>query len=194
MGIEDQPRADAGTDRPGDPAGRREAVDPSRRSLLTAGSALLMTGGLVGGYGTFLAMAGRYLFPSDRNKAWVFVSDQHGIAPGASKAFVSPTGVQVTVTRRADASPNEPPKAEDFLALSSICPHLGCRVHWEPHNERFFCPCHNGVFDPDGKAVSGPPAAAGQNLAQYPLRIENGSLFIEMPLTSVGERRGSATG
>ena len=92
MGIEDQPRAGAGTDRPGDPAGRRQAVDPSRRSLLTAGSALLMTGGLVGGYGTFLAMAGRYLFPGDRNKAWVFVSDPHGIAPGASKAFVSPTG------------------------------------------------------------------------------------------------------
>lgn len=77
-------------------------VDQRRRSLLAAGSTLLMAGGLAGGYGTFFAMAGRYLFPSDRNKAWMFVSDLNGIAPGASRPFVSPTGVPVTVTRRAD--------------------------------------------------------------------------------------------
>ncbi len=164
-------------------------VDQRRRSLLAAGSTLLMAGGLAGGYGTFFAMAGRYLFPSDRNKAWMFVSDLNGIAPGASRPFVSPTGVPVTVTRRADSAVNQPPSVEDFLALSSVCPHLGCRVHWEPHHDRFFCPCHNGVFDPAGTATGGPPASAGQNLPQYPLRIVGQALYIEMPRTSVGEDR-----
>jgi len=61
-----------------------------------------------------------------------------------------------------------------------VCPHLGCQVHWEPQNDRFFCPCHNGVFSPDGVATAGPPAEAGQSLLEYPLKVEGNLLFIEV--------------
>jgi Rieske Fe-S protein len=54
-------------------------------------------------------------------------------------------------------------------------------VHWEPGDDRFFCSCHNGVFDPQGKATSGPPAVEEQDLARYELKIENGLLFIKVP-------------
>ncbi len=74
---------------------------------------------------------------------------------------------------------------EDFFALSSVCPHLGCRVHWEKHYDRFFCPCHNGAFGPSGKAISGPPADDKQNLPHYPLKIVSGSLYIEMSYRTV---------
>ncbi len=67
------------------------------------------------------------------------------------------------------------------MALSSTCPHLGCKVHWEAPENRFFCPCHNGAFDPSGRAIAGPPAEAGQSLGRYPLRIEGGLLYIEVP-------------
>lgn len=155
-----------------------------------------MATGLAAGYGTFFAMAGRYFFPSGSNKAWMFVSDVDGIAPGASLPFESPTGVRVSITRRAESeqgaggekgaeSEQEGPSAQSFLALSSVCPHLGCRVHWEAHNDRFFCPCHNGVFDPSGKATGGPPAADGQDLPRYPLKVVNGALYIEMPYRGV---------
>ena len=40
--------------------------------------------------------------------------------------------------------------------LSSVCPHLGCAVGWQPQNDRFFCPCHNSVYTPTGALVSGP--------------------------------------
>lgn len=143
-----------------------------------------MAAGLAAGYGTFFAMAGRYFFPSGSNKAWMFVSDLGGIAPGASLAFESPTGVRVSITRRSEVEA-ETPSEESFLALSSICPHLGCRVHWEAHNERFFCPCHNGVFDSNGKATGGPPAADGQDLPRYPLKVVDGALYIEMPYRAV---------
>jgi cytochrome b6-f complex iron-sulfur subunit len=73
------------------------------------------------------------------------------------------------------------PKVVDFTALSSICPHLGCRVHWEPENKRFFCPYHNGVFDPSGRATEGPPKVDGQDLARYELDIRNDLLFIQIP-------------
>jgi Rieske Fe-S protein len=55
-------------------------------------------------------------------------------------------------------------------------------VHWEAQNDRFFCPCHNGAFDRQGNATAGPPAAAGQALLRFPLRLENGLLFIEVPI------------
>ena len=54
-------------------------------------------------------------------------------------------------------------------------------MHWEGHNDRFFCPCHNGVFDPEGNAVEGPPAEADQNLPRYALEARDGMLFIELP-------------
>lgn len=144
-----------------------------------------MAGGLTLGYGMFVAMAGQYLFPSGENKAWMFVADLAGFPPGGSLAFESPGGVKAVITRKAEAKEAEP-SVEDFLALSSVCPHLGCRVHWELAKNRFFCPCHNGEFDPAGNATGGPPAQANQKLARYPLKIEHGMLLIEMPLETLG--------
>lgn len=172
-------------DKPTDskPADDRDAAVDRRTAVSVAASAA-MAGGLVAGYGTLFVMAGRYFLPTSENKGWLFVSDAEGIRPGESVPFESPLGVRVTITRRADSTEGTPTE-ESFLALSSICPHLGCRVHWEAHNDRFFCPCHNGVFDPDGKAVSGPPAADGQDLPRYPLMVADGSLYIEMPVQGV---------
>ena len=84
--------------------------------------------------------------------------------------------------------------AEDFVALSSTCPHLGCQVRWESQNNRFFCPCHNGVFDPTGKGIGGPPGEAGQSLAQYPLKVEGGLLHIAVPTTRLADGRRSRRG
>ena len=186
----------AQVDRPEPDEGSCEPCD--RRTALATGSSLLMAGGLLGGYGTFFSMAGRYFFPSQSNKAWIFVCAAERMEPGESIPFESPAGVRVTVTRRADLPQEAAPvqeklegKAEmtltgdNFLALSSICPHLGCRVHWEGHNNRYFCPCHNGVFDPGGKALEGPPATDGQDLPEYPLLVKDGALYIEMPYRSV---------
>jgi Rieske Fe-S protein len=155
-----------------------------RRAALVTGSSLLMTGGLVAGYGTFFAMAGRYLFPSGSGKAWMFVADVAGIEPGTSIPFESPSGVRVMITRQKSLADGAT-EADSFLALSSVCPHLGCRVQWEPHNNRYFCPCHSGVFDPSGKATGGPPAADGQSLSKYSLKVVDGALYIEMPYRSV---------
>ncbi len=171
----------------GEPCDRREAM--------ITGSTMLMAGGLLGGYGMFFSMAGRYFYPSQSNNAWLFVGAAEDITPGESVPFKSPTGVQVSITRKVkpqgktDASNTKDGEdsitAESFLALSSVCPHLGCRVHWEGQNNRFFCPCHNGIFDPNGKATGGPPASAGQDLPEYPLKVVDGGLYIEMPFRGV---------
>jgi Rieske Fe-S protein len=154
-----------------------------------------MAGGLALGYGMFFRCAGEYLYPSEEGAAWMFVTNVAGLAPGQALSFVSPTGVPVVITRKRreqgagseERKSDAAPTADDFLALSSVCPHLGCRVHWEPQNDRFFCPCHLGTFNPEGRPTGGPPLAANQSLPDYPLRVENGLLYINMPIKPIDQ-------
>ena len=44
-----------------------------------------------------------------------------------------------------------------YRALSAACTHLGCRVSWNDAARQFHCPCHGGVYDREGRVVSGPP-------------------------------------
>src|SRR5262245_47380162 len=100
-----------------------------------------MSGGLLAGYGAAGLIAARYLFPATADaKEWVFLATVDRLAPGESLVFRTSGGEKITLARRGEGR-----AAEDFVALSSTCPHLGCQVHWEPQNSRFFCPCHNGV-------------------------------------------------
>lgn len=155
--------------------------EEQRRGFLSKASGLTMLASLIAGYGTFASMLARFVFPaSDENRGWLFVGTVRSLEPGQSLDFTTPAGVKVVITHQ---GPGE--VAEDFLALSSVCPHLGCRVHWEVAQDRFFCPCHNGAFDREGHPISGPPKAANQSLARFPLKIENGLLFLEAALDGV---------
>lgn len=155
---------------------------PGRRTFLSKASTVAMASGLAAGYGTLLYMAGRFLYSSQPRKlAWLFVREADRFKVGEVLRYQTPAGQTVTITRRGEGG-----TVDDFLALSSTCPHLGCQVHWEPQNNRFFCPCHNGAFEPTGKAIAGPPAEAGQSLPQFPLRLENGLIFIQAPLELLG--------
>ncbi len=41
-------------------------------------------------------------------------------------------------------------------AFSSICPHLGCQVHYVPADDEYFCPCHTATYFADGAVGEGP--------------------------------------
>ena len=162
------------------PSGEPES-DEGRRGFLGKAAAVAMTGGLVAGYVTFASQAARFLYPADAGrKSWQFVCTLDRLAVGETMPFTMPSGAKVVVARR-----SEEDAAESFIALSSICPHLGCKVFWEGGNNRFFCPCHNGAFDAEGAPTEGPPAAANQSLAQFPLMVEGNLLLIEVPLDQV---------
>jgi len=163
-------------DKPDSPLGKAKSPGQSeRRSFLQRLAGWSMLGGLIGGYGAFATVAGRYLMPArPPRRRWLFVAHTNDIAPGQSMTFRMPDGARVAIARRGSKS-----NVEDFLALSSTCPHLGCQVHWETKNSRFFCPCHNGAFDPNGVAIAGPPKEGGQSLESFPLRVSKNLLYVE---------------
>ena len=63
----------------------------------------------------------------------------------------------------------------DYISLSNICTHLGCRVRWISDQGEYFCPCHNAAFDKTGLVVSGPPP---RPLDRFETKVEDGQIFI----------------
>lgn len=60
------------------------------------------------------------------------------------------------------------------IALSAICPHLGCLVKYR--EEGFIqCPCHDGRFDFSGNVIAGPPP---RPLVSYPVRIAQDKIVL----------------
>ena len=133
-----------------------------------------MTLALIASYGLFaleglLFLLPRRLRPPTRR---LFAGQIEQFPIGTLKGVLDLQGNEILVKRDPQA----------LRAFNSTCPHLGCRVQWQPELQRFFCPCHNGVFNPEGVAVEGPPAAAGQSLAQVPLDIDpkSGVVYLEV--------------
>ncbi len=65
--------------------------------------------------------------------------------------------------------------SEGVTALSMICTHLGCTVQYQEARQRFYCPCHDGVFDRDGDVVSGPVPIP---LEQLPVKVLNDKVIV----------------
>lgn len=63
-----------------------------------------------------------------------------------------------------------------FTAYSVHCTHLGCPVRWVAEAGLFLCPCHGGVYYPDGTVSAGPPP---RPLPQYPVRVNHGQVEIQ---------------
>ena len=78
----------------------------------------------------------------------------------SDRGFPTPPEQRIVyVVRRNDGS---------TLALSNICTHMQCDVHWDPNLQNFLCPCHGGLYDISGTNVGGPPP---QPLPQWVNRI-----------------------
>ncbi len=56
------------------------------------------------------------------------------------------------------------------------CTHFGCITTWQVEEQIFFCPCHSGVFGPDGAVISGPPP---KPLVELKVVTEGDTLFVE---------------
>lgn len=73
--------------------------------------------------------------------------------PSGEGAVLSVSGQRLAVYRN---------HAGEFSALSPVCTHLGCLVHWNSTEKSWDCPCHGSRFDPTGRVLNGPAVAALQ--------------------------------
>jgi len=124
-------------------------------------------------YGGAFAMGMKYLFSGSlrrERQQKLFIALTEEVGPGESFHFSTPSGEKFLLS-------NTGRGAHEYVAFSSVCPHLGCKVHWESSREQFYCPCHGGAFDITGKAVMGPPQKAGQSLKSCEVVVEGNAIY-----------------
>lgn len=67
-----------------------------------------------------------------------------------------PEGEKVRVMM--GSTPIEITRTGDEVSAHSLwCTHLGCEVKWNGEQKKYFCPCHEGVYNSKGFPISGPP-------------------------------------
>ena len=81
--------------------------------------------------------------------------------------------------------------ASAVTVFSPICPHLGCRYHWDPGSRQFLCPCHGSVFTPEGRVVAGP---SPRPLDVLPTEIRGGDLYVEWQVFELGTSAKTVSG
>jgi glycine/D-amino acid oxidase-like deaminating enzyme/nitrite reductase/ring-hydroxylating ferredoxin subunit len=47
----------------------------------------------------------------------------------------------------------------ELYAVSPVCTHMGCKVHWNSAETSWDCACHGSRFRPDGTVIEGPALA-----------------------------------
>ncbi len=66
---------------------------------------------------------------------------------------------------------------DGFKVYSGICTHLGCIIKWEENKNRFYCPCHKGIFDKAGKVIGGPPP---RPLDEFTVEMDGNLVFVQV--------------
>jgi len=66
-------------------------------------------------------------------------------------------------------------KSGDFKALSATCTHLDCTVQYKNDTEQIWCACHNGIYDLEGRNISGPPP---KPLTPYNVTIKDEKILV----------------
>lgn len=154
---------------------RREAVGRALGMAASPPPALPRRRGLVIGAGAALALLAA--------GAWIFFGQAPGPHPWSEAIDLPPvrSGSPIVVryavlvngqrvTRRAFLVADE---QGQVAALSDRCTHQGCPVFWNAATRTFFCPCHGGTYDRDGKVLSGPPP---RPLHRLETRMDGGRL------------------
>lgn len=159
-------------DKPNNASNNKNQSPITRRGLLLGG----FLASLAAAYGFFGATAIKFVFPERRAPRIrrMFLAFASDVPQGESKSILMPSGDQLLVsnTRNIDAE-----TGNTFVAFSNSCPHLGCKVFYEAKKEQFICPCHQGIFDAEGKPISGPPAQSGSSLKHYRIEVEGNSIY-----------------
>jgi Rieske Fe-S protein len=63
----------------------------------------------------------------------------------------------------------------EYRAFSATCTHLSCTVQYRTDLHEIWCACHNGMYDLNGRNVSGPPP---RPLEKYQVHVRGEDLVV----------------
>jgi Rieske Fe-S protein len=63
----------------------------------------------------------------------------------------------------------------EYRAMSATCTHLSCTVQYRDDLHEVWCACHNGMYDLNGRNISGPPP---RPLELYDVQVRGDEIFV----------------
>jgi len=111
---------------------------------------VLLGSGLAASVVSFLYPAVRYIIPppvAESTNRSVVAAKADELKNNTGKIFKFGSEPALLV-RMADGT---------YRAFSAVCTHLSCTVQYRGDLHEIWCACHNGLYDLEGRNVSGPP-------------------------------------
>lgn len=143
----------------------------SRREFI---SKSLFGGGLLASAGVLLHHGIKFIFPEEKEKRSrkLLVGRVDELKIGEAKEVnIGDRSLFLVHTK------------DGYKVLSANCTHLGCKIKWEGHRDRFYCACHQGIFSPSGDVVSGPPP---EPLEEFKVEIDKNLVYMWIEETTGG--------
>jgi Rieske Fe-S protein len=109
---------------------------------------------------------------------WHFVTT---LADLGQKAVSFTTATLIGYVLRDTSMSKTQSGAENVIALSAACTHMGCIVQWEDTDRRFYCPCHGAIFAAYGAHIKTNYSYDLPPLPRLHVKIEDGKVYVEVP-------------
>jgi Rieske Fe-S protein len=146
------------------PIAEKVSVPNSRRTLLKT----FLSGGILASLASCLYPVLRYLVPpaeADLGVDAVVAASANELKPNSAKIFRFGSRPALLI-RSSDG---------EYRAMSATCTHLSCTVQYRKDVQQVWCACHNGMYDLNGRNVSGPPP---RPLEQYQVHIQGDEIRV----------------
>jgi cytochrome b6-f complex iron-sulfur subunit len=62
-----------------------------------------------------------------------------------------------------------------YHAMSAVCTHLNCTVQYRADLRSVWCACHDGMYNADGRNISGPPP---RPLEAYEVFLKGNEIYV----------------
>ena len=146
-------------------AGHREseAPDPGRRWV-----DILLGTGLIATIVAFLYPAISYVIPpplAESASRSVVAAKVGEIKDNTAKVFRFGSEPAILI-RTAEGQ---------YRAFTAVCTHLGCTVQYRADLHEIWCPCHNGMYNMQGRNISGPPP---RPLTEYTVHVQGDQIVV----------------
>ncbi len=142
-----------------------ESRAKSRRRFMQ----VVLGSGIVASIVSFLYPALRYMIPpttGELGSDTVVAGNAKELRPNSGKIFKFGSKPGLLIRLR-DGS---------YRAFSATCTHLNCNVQYRADMQRIWCACHNGMFDLNGRNVSGPPP---RPLEDYAVHLRGEDIVVQ---------------